>query len=171
MVAKHEDVFSGAFLLVVSVIIFITSFSFEALTTSLVGPAFMPQIIAIIMAIFSVIITVSGFKKSKSATEKTTTPEEVKEEELQEELIVTEKKSYKPVLISLALMIGYVALLSYVGFLIMTIVYIFLQMLLLSHITHRKVWLFLLISVVTSAAIYYLFRNVFYVMLPTGIIG
>lgn len=166
MVAKYEDVFSGAFLLVVSVIMFITSFSFEALTTSLVGPAFMPQIIAIVMAIFSVIITVSGFKKSKSATEQINAPEE-----LEEELIVTEKKSYKPVLISLALMIGYVALLSYVGFLIMTVVYIFLQMLLLSHVTHRKIWLFLLISIVTSATIYYLFRNVFYVMLPTGIIG
>ncbi len=166
MVAKYEDVFSGAFLLVVSVIMFITSFSFEALTTSLVGPAFMPQIIAIVMAIFSVIITVSGFKKSKSATEQINDPEE-----LEEELIVTEKKSYKPVLISLALMIGYVALLSYVGFLIMTVVYIFLQMLLLSHVTHRKIWLFLLISIVTSATIYYLFRNVFYVMLPTGIIG
>lgn len=166
MVAKYEDVFSGVFLLVVSVIMFITSFSFEALTTSLVGPAFMPQIIAIVMAIFSVIIAVSGFKKSKSAIEPINAPEEV-----EEELIVTEKKSYKPVLISLALMIGYVALLSYVGFLIMTVVYIFLQMLLLSHVTHRKIWLFLLISIVTSATIYYLFRNVFYVMLPTGIIG
>lgn len=166
MVAKYEDVFSGIFLLVVSVIMFFTAYSFEALTTSLVGPAFMPQVIAIIMAIFSVVIAVNGFKKSKAADEEIDIPASA-----EEELIVTEKKSYKPVLISLALMIIYVALLPYIGFLIMTSVYIFFQMLILSHVTHRKVWLFLLISVVTSATIYYLFRNVFYVMLPTGIIG
>lgn len=166
MVAKYEDVFTGVFLLVVSVIMFFTSFSFEALTTSLVGPAFMPQIIAIFMAIFSVIIAVSGFKKSKDANQENTLP---KQEE--EELIITEKRSYKPVLASLGLMIAYVALMPYIGFLIMTVVYIFLQMLLLSHVTHRKIWLFLLVSIITSAAIYYLFRNVFYVMLPTGILG
>lgn len=166
MAAKYEDVFSGIFLLIVSVIMFFTAYSFEALTVSLVGPAFMPQIIAIIMAIFSVVITLNGFKKSKAAVKEIDVPVSA-----EEELIVTEKKSYKPVLISLALMITYVALLPYIGFLIMTSVYIFLQMLILSHVTHRKVWLFLLISIVTSATIYYLFRNVFYVMLPTGIIG
>ncbi|MGH2316393.1 tripartite tricarboxylate transporter TctB family protein [Planococcus sp. SE5232] len=166
MVAKYEDVFSGIFLLIVSVIMFFTAYSFEALTTSLVGPAFMPQIIAIVMAIFSVVIAVGGFRKSKIIPEEKNSPEQHKEE-----LIVTEKRSYKPVLISLGLMIGYVILLPYIGFLIMTVIYIFLQMLILSHITHRKIWLFLLISIVTSATIYYLFRNVFYVMLPTGIIG
>lgn len=169
MVAKYGDVFSGLFLLIVSVIIFFTAFSFEALTTSRVGPAFMPQIIAIIMAVFSIIIAVNGFKKSKAANEENDVVEPVKDKE--EELIVTEKKSYKPVLITLVLMIAYIALLPYIGFLIMTAVYMFLQMLVLSHITNRKIWLFLLISVVTSAAIYYLFRNVFYVMLPTGIIS
>lgn len=166
MVAKYEDVFSGIFLLIVSVIMFFTAYSFEALTVSLVGPAFMPQIIAIIMAIFSVVITLNGFKKSKAVVKEIDVPVSA-----EEELIVTEKKSYKPVLISLGLMIAYVALLPYIGFLIMTTVYIFLQMLILSHITHRKLWLFLLISIITSATIYYLFRNVFYVMLPTGIIG
>lgn len=166
MAAKYEDIYSGVFLLIVSVIMFFSTFSFEALTTSLVGPAFMPQIIAIIMAIFSIIIVVSGFKKSRSENQGNVEPEQEAEE-----LIITEKRSYKPVLISLALMIAYVVLLPYIGFLIMTAVYIFLQMLILSHVTHRKIWLFLLISIVTSATIYYLFRNVFYVMLPTGIIG
>lgn len=168
MVAKYEDVFSGFFLLIVSVIIFFTSFTFEALTTSLVGPAFMPQIIAVIMAIFSIIIAVSGFRKSKAVNKEAVPEEKVSNEE---ELIVTEKKSYKPVLITFGLMAAYVVLMPYIGFLIMTVVYMFLQMLILSHVTNRKIWLFLLISVVISAAIYYLFRNVFYVMLPTGIIG
>ena len=166
MVAKYEDVFSGVLLLIVSVIMFFTAYSFEALTVSLIGPAFMPQIIAVIMAIFSVVIAVNGFKKSKAAGGEIDMPASV-----EEELIITEKKSYKPVLISLALMIAYVVLLPYIGFLIMTVIYIFLQMLILSHVTHRKIWLFLLISIITSATIYYLFRNVFYVMLPTGIIG
>lgn len=168
MAIRNEDVLSGFFLLIVSVIIFITSFTFEALTTTLVGPAFMPQIISIIMAIFSIIITVSGFKKSKMAKAEPTHEESVNQEE---ELIVTEKRSYKPVLITLALMIGYLVLMPYIGFLIMTAVYMFVQMLILSHVTNRKIWLFILVSVITSATIYYLFRNVFYVMLPTGIIG
>lgn len=172
MALKHEDIFSGLFLLIVSVLIFVTSFSFEALTTTLVGPAFMPQIIAVFMAIFSIIITVSGFKKSRMKNIQVASEQEVSGEEPSgENLIITEKKSYKPVLITLALMIAYLLLMPFVGFLIMTAAYMFVQMLVLSHITNRKIWLFLIISIITSATIYYLFRNLFYVMLPTGIIG
>lgn len=168
MIAKHQDVFSGFFLLIVSGIMFYTAYSFQALTTTFVGPAFVPQIIAIIMAIFSIIIVVNGFRKKKAVTDENIEPESA---EVNEELIVTEKKSYKPVIITLGLMVAYIALIPYVGFLIMTAVYMFVQMLILSHVTNRRIWLFLIISVVTSAVIYYLFRNVFYVMLPTGIIG
>lgn len=168
MAAKYQDVYSGLFLLIVSGVIFFTAFSFEALTTTRIGPAFMPQIIGIIMAVFSIIIVINGFRKSREVNEGSAAEEEVS---VEDELIVTEKRSYKPVILTLVLMIVYLALMPYIGFLIMTTVYMFVQMLVLAHITNRRIWLFLIISVITSAAIYYLFRNVFYVMLPTGIIG
>lgn len=179
MVSKYEDVFSGFFLLIVSVIMFVATFSFQALTTTFVGPAFMPQIISVAIAIFSLVIIGSGIKKAKNAkfeTEEGGLVEAAEEKGTGEEVhagdLLKEKESgYKAVLITLAAMAIYIFLIPIIGFLITTIVYLFVQMLILCHKTKRRMVLFAVISVVSSVLIYYLFRNVFYVMLPTGIIG
>lgn len=170
MVAKYDDVFSGFFLLIVSVVMYIATFSFEALTTTLIGPAFMPQIIAIAIGIFSILIIVNGFMKTRTIEKEETLPEPVVEGH-DDKLISGQKDSYRPVILTLLLMLAYVVLIPVIGFLITTILYIFLQMMILSDKTTRKIWLFALVSIVSSVVIYYVFRNVFYVMLPTGIMG
>jgi len=138
---------------------FVTTYSFEALTTTRIGPDFMPKIISVFMAVFSILIVFSGFKRLK----------ESKKEEIMIEN--SDKVNYIPVLITLGLMIGYIVLMPIIGFLIMTALYIFCQIMVLCHKSNRKIWLFLLISIVSSVVIYYVFRSVFYVMLPNGIIG
>lgn len=170
MVAKYNDVFSGFFLLVVSVVMYIATYSFEALTTTVVGPAFMPQIISVAIGVFSILIIVNGFRKVRHEKKEETIPEPVVEVH-DDEMTPGEQDSYKPVIMTLLLMVVYVILMPIVGFLITTILYIFLQMMILSHKTTRKIWLFALVSIVSSIIIYYVFRNVFYVMLPTGIMG
>lgn len=170
LIAKYDDVFSGFFLLAVSVVMYIATFSFEALTTTFVGPAFMPQIISVAIGIFSILIIVNGFRKSRAEKQEEPIPDPVTEVH-DDKMTPGEKDSYKPVLMTLGLMVAYVFLIPIVGFLITTILYIFLQMMILSHKTTRKIWLFALVSIVSSVLIYYVFRNVFYVMLPTGIMG
>lgn len=170
MTVKYQDVLSGVFLLIVSVIMFVATFSFEALTVSKVGPDFMPKIIASIMMIFSIIIIFNGWKKVNVQNENTVPNQSIKEKDTKS--VSKEKKySFLPVIITLGLMIGYFILIPILGFLIMTALYLFLQMLVLSHKSNRKIWLFVIISIATSALVYFIFRSVFYVMLPTGIIG
>ena len=63
LVEKYSDVFSGFFLLLISVGMFAATFSFKALTVSKVGPDFMPKIIACLIALVSIAIIVSAFNK------------------------------------------------------------------------------------------------------------
>ena len=67
----------------------------------------------------------------------------------------------------------YVTIIDPLGFLLSTVVYLIAQMIILypEKLTEKKLILFVVISIVASAAIYYIFRNVFYLMLPAGIFG
>lgn len=162
MVPKIRDVQAGIVLLFVSVIMFSATLSFKKLTTSLVGPAFMPQVIAGLIALMSIAIIVQGVKSVKASRAEKSSTDAVVEEKPKEEV------TYRPVILTFVLMAVYVAVMPFVGFLITTAVYMFIQMMILSDKPERKWLLFVVVSLVASATIYYVFRNVFYVMLPSG---
>lgn len=78
----------------------------------------------------------------------------------------------KTVLLTLGLMLGYIALLGTVGFPIMTVVYLYLQFLVLTPVSQKPRHLtYLLISAVSSAVIFLLFREAFDLMLPAGLLN
>jgi putative tricarboxylic transport membrane protein len=143
---------------------FVASLSFKQLTTSQVGPAFMPQIIAALIALMSIAIIIEGYRKVKSG------PEGGQAEEGEDAEGHAKDVSYRPVIQSFVLMAIYVAIMPIVGFLITTIVYMFLQMMILSSKPERRWLLFAVISIAATSIIYYMFRNVFYIMLPTGLL-
>lgn len=164
MAQKYSDVFSGVILLMAAVGMFVTTYSFEALTVSKVGPEFMPRIIALLIAVTSIAMIVSAFNKMRR--------EKIENAQiLDEEMDSSGEKSYTSVLVSVLLMVGYFVLMPYIGFLIMTTIYLFLQMLLLSDKSNKKIVLFFAISIVSSLVTYFIFRSIFYVMLPSGIFG
>lgn len=76
---------------------------------------------------------------------------------------------YPTVFKTLGLIAVYVALLQTVGFLIMTIVYLYAQFIVITpreqKVNHIS---YIIIAVVTSSAIFYLFRHGFDLMLPSG---
>lgn len=77
----------------------------------------------------------------------------------------------KTVLLTLGLMLGYIGLLGPVGFPIMTVVYLYLQFLILTPVSQKpRHTTYLLISVISSAVIFLLFREAFDLMLPTGLL-
>lgn len=79
------------------------------------------------------------------------------------------KVDYSTLWKTLALIAGYVALLSWVGFPIMTLVYLIAQFYVLTPADQKPRWvLYVLVAVVTSAVVYLLFRNAFDLMLPLG---
>ena len=77
----------------------------------------------------------------------------------------------KTVVKTLALIVGYIALLNPVGFPIMTAIYLYLQFIVLTPLDHRVNHLvYALIALVTSAITYLLFREAFDLMLPSGLL-
>ena len=78
----------------------------------------------------------------------------------------------KTVLLTLGLILGYMALLGPVGFPIMTVVYLYLQFLVLTPVRQKANHLaYLLIAVTCSAVIFLLFREAFDLMLPAGLLN
>lgn len=152
---------------------FVATFNIEALTDSRIGADFMPKIIAILIAIMSIPVIVNGFKgREVVETDSKATiadDDEVSISEAQEETI--NEKSYIDLILTIVLLIVYLILIPILGFLIATSAYLIIQMLIFSEWTIRNVLLYGVISIVTSSIVYFVFRNVFYVMLPAGIFG
>lgn len=79
------------------------------------------------------------------------------------------KADYSTLWKTLALIAGYVALLSWVGFPIMTAVYLIAQFYVLTPVDQKPSWvLYAVVAVVSAAFVFLLFRHAFDLMLPLG---
>ena len=78
---------------------------------------------------------------------------------------------YATVWKTVGLIVVYAALLSVVGFPIMTVLYLFAQFIMLTPVDRKPGYvLYGVIAVVTSASVYLLFRYAFDLMLPLGLL-
>ncbi|MGO4887562.1 tripartite tricarboxylate transporter TctB family protein [Anaerobacillus sp. MEB173] len=168
MIKKFQDVYASVFLIGVAVIMYMATYNIQALTVSNIGADFMPRLIAISLFILSTIMLIGAIKKLKTPDHSKVIEEE--ESETEDEG-ANQKINIWSVVATIGLMIGYVYLLPTIGFLIMTTVYLFLQMIVLADKAYRRITLFIVISIISSAAIYFLFKSVFYLRLPAGILG
>jgi putative tricarboxylic transport membrane protein len=73
--------------------------------------------------------------------------------------------------LTFVLMVAYIALLELVGFLIMSALYVFFQILLFSKKEHRNYPVSAVAAVSSSAAIYYVFLYGFKMILPVGLLA
>jgi len=162
MVKKYGDIYASLFLMISAVVLYISTFSIKMLTVSKIGSAFAPQLVAIGIFIFSGILLRNSLKELKNKdTKENSNAQEGDNPQI----------NYACLLGSVALMIVYLLLLNSVGFLIMTTGYIVLQISLLADKSERNILKFFIIAVISSVAIYYIFRSIFHVMLPSGILG
>ncbi|MEF3331412.1 tripartite tricarboxylate transporter TctB family protein [Oceanobacillus oncorhynchi] len=165
MERNYGDLITGIILLAISIVMFIGSLNMEALTEGAVGSDFMPKVIAILIAVMSIPVIVSGFKSGEiDKTDEEAPAAEVKEG-------TDNKNSFIYLILTIILLFVYLFLIPILGFLITTAAYLIIQMLLFSKWTIKNALLYGVISIVTSSVIYFVFRNVFYVMLPAGIFG
>lgn len=164
MVSRRIDGISGVLLLIVSIAMLVATFSFQTMTEARIGSDFMPRVIAGLLAAMSLILIVSAYRKRGGSTEECVTT--ATEEELEDD-----SKNYRTVIYSVLLMVGYLALMPFIGFLVTTAVFLFLKMWLFSDKSKKKFMIFITISIIASAVTYFVFRSIFYVMLPVGILG
>lgn len=120
------------------------------------GGDFMPKICATAWLIISILMLLFRMRKSPAADGE------------------NESISVRGFLLTLALLLVYVFLLEPVGFVIMSVIYMFIQMLLFvpkEKMTKKTVIVFAAVSVILPIAVDLLFVNVFSLVLPTGFLG
>ena len=123
-----------------------------------IGPDFMPTVVGTLILVLSIILLVQAVQELRKNPDK-----EVGKDE----------SDYKRVLLSLILALLYVFLLKPIGFIICTLVYLFCQIYVLapdSHRTKKDMIMYLIIDVVFTLIVYYLFRIGFKIVLPAGIL-
>lgn len=132
-----------------------------------VDAATVPKLLAGFLSLLGVMQLVSAFSKPKAAAEPAASPAPAEAEEPTVEIVEP-----KTVIKTLGLILGYMALLGPVGFPIMTVVYLYLQFLVLTPVNQKARHLtYLLIAVICSALIFLLFREAFDLLLPAGLLN
>lgn len=160
---KHKDLVAGAFLTVLGIILFISTYSIKVIGGMSVGitSEFVPRIVSVMLTIAGAGLAIQSWLSGKKANEES----EKKEYQLQ-----SNKNNYS-VLLTMLLIGVYIALVEPLGYMLATVFYLFAQISLLAPCELRKYVKFAIISIVTAVVIYFLFTNTFELMLPTGIGG
>ena len=128
------------------------------LTPSYASARIMPILLGILLAILSVICIIQGIRQMKAPA---------KTEETGKKL---ERGDLMAVVFTFAVIIGYIIIMPYLGFILSTIIYLFLQMLILSPKEKRNIPVFALVTVVFTAIVFVAFRIGLQQLLPRGII-
>lgn len=155
---KYGDLVLGIVFAVFAIAMYVGA---DALPPNLlggVGSDFVPKIIAI-----GILILVVFQLKAGITTLKNYKPDAAEADE--------DKPEYRRVVATIAVLTAYVFLMSTVGFMISSAVYLFLQILILTPKGRKNYILFAVIAIVASAAIYFIFKNCLNVMLPAGFLG
>jgi len=128
------------------------------LTPEYASARIMPTLLGVLLAILSVICIFQGVKKMKA------------HDEAAEKASKTDKGDFIAVALTFAVIIGYTLILPELGFCLSTVIYLFLQMIVLAPKEKRNLKLFAIVSVVFTAFIFVAFRVGLQQLLPRGII-
>lgn len=144
---KQVNMLFTIFIIVVFTIVLVMSFSLSETAGSV------PRLISIIGILLSIISLITDYKKSKGKAE-------IKDAASDENKGVSFIKC-------LGFVIAYLAAMVLLGFLVSTALMLFLMTILLKYKRYKTSAIF---SAVTTAVLYFSFKYLFYVQLPTGIL-
>ncbi len=156
---KYGDIVVGVFFMVLSAALIVMAKMLPKSKVMEIGPDFMPLVIGAITFILAAILTflsIKNFKMHEKELEKAEIPD----------------CDYKRVLLSVILVLIYVFILQPVGFILSTMAYLLLQMLVLSPDDERDlkhIVRLLIIDVIFTLVVFFLFRYGFKIVLPAGI--
>jgi putative tricarboxylic transport membrane protein len=164
MSERKVSLYAGILFLVYGICLLVGSLFIKNSGLTRVGAGFIPKIISIIMIALSAILVIQTLFEMKLAKGQVNNLTKTKE---------ADKVDKKTVLMTIAILIIYVSLLKPVGFIIMSIFYLFCQMLLLENtkLDRKKIIILLVISIVTPVIVNYIFNQFFNLILPQGILS
>ncbi len=138
-------------LVIAGVALFMTAQNIDTGSAMGAGGDFMPKLLTTIWLIFSILIFITGLRQKGSA----------------------ESMDTKGFIMTLVLLFAYIFLINILGFTLISIVYVFIQMLLFAPKENRtkKTYItFAAISVIAPILVNLIFANVFFLILPEGML-
>ena len=156
---KYGDIVTGIFYAVLGAVVIYLSKQLPKSKVMKIGPDFMPMLIGIIILILALMLLFSAIKNFKANAEKAAS-------------MPADTSDYKRVLASLVLVVIYVNILAPVGFILSTLGYLFLQIVVLApndRRTAKNILSYAILDVVFVFAVFFLFRYGFKIVLPSGI--
>ena len=126
------------------------------------SPAFYPRLVVAAMAVLALIYLLSSFFKEKKGTKNNPGSKEL--DVAHNEIAILGKNPLR-ILTTAAILLGYIYLLEFTGFLIATPVGLGAFMF---HMGNRRIKVFCLGMIIVPLVFYYFFQKVMLVILPTG---
>lgn len=157
---KCKDLILGVVMLLFSGFYLIFALQIKTrpkLTPSYASAQIMPILLGSLLAILSVICIIQAIRKMKTVSN---------EEKSQK----TNKGDLMAVALTFAVIIGYTLLMQALGFCLSTVIYLFLQMVILAPRDKRNYLLFAIVAVVFTAIVFVAFRMGLQQLLPRGVI-
>lgn len=127
------------------------------LTPGYASAKIMPILLGVLLAILSVACIIQGVRRLKAPDD----GEAAKK---------LDRGDMMAVIFTFAVIIGYILVMPMLGFILSTVIYLFLQMLILAPADKRNFALFAIVAVVFTALVFVAFRVGLQQLLPRGII-
>ena len=178
---RNKELLVGVIFLIVGVAYFALAFtipSYDAYGgSSVVDSSFVPKVIGALMTVLSVLQLVfslrAGEKNRPPAAPSAKPTEEdgtFKVEDWDDDA-ANRNADTKALIAIFAILIVYMALMSVLGFLISSALFLFATMMLLTPKQKRKLPVIVILSVIVAIGVYYLFVYGLDMVLPAGILG
>ena len=157
---KYGDIVVGIFFAVLGAAMILLAKMLPKSKVMEIGPEFMPTVIGMVILVLALALLFLAVKNFKMHVQEL------------EASNYKDTSDYKRVVLSILLVLVYVLTMKPVGFIITTLVYLFLQMYVLApeeNRTKKDVITLLIIDVVFTFIVFFLFRYGFKIVLPAGI--
>jgi putative tricarboxylic transport membrane protein len=173
MKKAKTDIACGVVLDIIAVLLIIGSFSIKHISslTFDVGSAYFPRICAALLLFLGTALIISSAVKVRKEKQQVLEAEKKEEEP---EKIKNNTTALVKTLAVIAVLCLFALLLQKVGFIICSFVLVFVLILVLApreEIKLKKVAVWILISAIASVGIYFLFVELFNLLLPIGLLG
>ena len=162
---KKYPIIEPILIVLFGITVIIISSQIQTVVTSIaIGPDFMPRLIGVIFVILGLALVPEALKKQKEAAAEAAVPSQSHNLTCREIM----QKYMHFIIWGVALI--YALLMKSLGFLVDSILFMFVSMFLLTIREKKRNWIaIILVSIIVPTAVYIIFRQKFYLMLPIGL--
>lgn len=163
-----RDLICSAATLAFSAFLLVGGRNIRSVVKTTLGSDFMPKLIAVVLALLGAVLLLQTLRRrSRGGGAEAEAPSPIE----RRRLTLGEIFENHADLLSIAVLLFYVFSMKSLGFILSSMIFLVLQMLVLSTRKHRRLWLIVAVSLVSPALIYFIFTRAFSLVLPAGILS